>query len=192
VKEFPLPEGLSLRFIFPHAPMRAVTINGGNVMRAWYDIAMTDIARLPDERGIRESQAQVNVLIAREESRGVPASTILSAGFSQGGAIALQAALRHPKKLAGVMALSTYLTLADTLAAEASPANRDTPILMAHGTQDPVVPLKLAASSRDKLVELGWKVEWREYPMPHSVCMEEVEEIAGWLADRFTSRILIA
>ena len=192
VKELPLPEGLSLRFIFPHAPMRAVTINGGNVMRAWYDIAMTDIARLPDERGIRESQAQVNALIAREESRGVPADRIVLAGFSQGGAIALQAALRHPKKLAGVMALSTYLTLADTLAAEASPANRDTPILMAHGTQDPVVPLKLAASSRDKLVELGWKVEWREYPMPHSVCMEEVEEIAGWLADRFTSRILIA
>jgi phospholipase/carboxylesterase len=153
---------------------------------------MTDIARLPDERGIRESQAQVNALIAREESRGVPADRIVLAGFSQGGAIALQAALRHPKKLAGVMALSTYLTLADTLAAEASPANRDTPILMAHGTQDPVVPLKLAASSRDKLVELGWKVEWREYPMPHSVCMEEVEEIAGWLADRFTSRILIA
>jgi phospholipase/carboxylesterase len=192
VKELSLPEGLSLRFIFPHAPMRAVTINGGNVMRAWYDIAMTDIARLPDERGIRESQAQVNALIAREESRGVPADRIVLAGFSQGGAIALQAALRHPKKLAGVMALSTYLTLADTLAAEASPANRDTPILMAHGTQDPVVPLKLAASSRDKLVELGWKVEWREYPMPHSVCMEEVEEIAGWLADRFTSRILIA
>ena len=192
VKELPLSEGLSLRFSFPHAPMRAVTINGGNVMRAWYDIAMTDIARLPDERGIRESQAQVNALIAREESRGVPADRIVLAGFSQGGAIALQAALRHPKKLAGVMALSTYLTLADTLAAEASPANRDTPILMAHGTQDPVVPLKLAASSRDKLVELGWKVEWREYPMPHSVCMEEVEEIAGWLADRFTSRILIA
>ena len=192
VKELPLPEGLSLRFIFPHAPMRAVTINGGNVMRAWYDIAMTDIARLPDERGIRESQAQVNALVAREESRGVPADRIVLAGFSQGGAIALQAALRHPKKLAGVMALSTYLTLADTLAAEASPANRDTPILMAHGTQDPVVPLKLAVSSRDKLVELGWKVEWREYPMPHSVCMEEVEEIAGWLADRFTSRILLA
>jgi phospholipase/carboxylesterase len=192
VKELPLPEGLSLRFIFPHAPMRAVTINGGNVMRAWYDIAMTDIARLPDERGIRESQAQVNALIAREESRGVPADRIVLAGFSQGGAIALQAALRHPKKLAGVMALSTYLTLADTLAAEASTANRDTPILMAHGTQDPVVPLKLATASRDKLVELGWKVEWREYPMPHSVCMEEVEEIAGWLANRFTSRILIA
>ena len=192
VKELPLPEGLSLRFVFPHAPMRAVTINGGNVMRAWYDIAMTDIARLPDERGIRESQAQVNALIAREQSRGVPADRIVLAGFSQGGAIALQAALRHPKKLAGVMALSTYLTLADTLAAEASPANRDTPILMAHGTEDPVVPLKLAVSSRDKLVELGWKVEWREYPMPHSVCMEEVEEIAGWLADRFTSRILIA
>jgi phospholipase/carboxylesterase len=192
VKELPLPEGLHLRFIFPHAPMRAVTINNGNVMRAWYDIAMTDIARLPDERGIRDSQAQVNALVAREESRGVPAERIVLAGFSQGGAIALQAGLRHPKKLAGVMALSTYLTLADTLAAEASPANRDTPILMAHGTEDPVVPLKLAVSSRDKLVQLGWKVEWREYPMPHSVCMEEVEEIAGWLADRFASRILLA
>jgi phospholipase/carboxylesterase len=192
VKELPLPGGLQLRFIFPHAPMRAVTINGGNVMRAWYDIAMTDIARLPDERGIRESQSQVNALIAREESRGMPAEKIVLAGFSQGGAIALQAGLRHPKKLAGVMALSTYLTLADTLAAEASIANRDTPILMAHGTEDPVVPLRLAVSSRDKLTELGWKVEWREYPMPHSVCIEEVEEIAGWLADRFTSRILIA
>ena len=192
VKELPLPEGLDLRFIFPHAPMRAVTINGGNVMRAWYDIAMTDIARLPDERGIRESQAQVNALIAREESRGVPAGKIVLAGFSQGGAIALQAGLRHPKKLAGVMALSTYLTMGDTLAAEASAANRDTPILMAHGTQDPVVPLSLAVSSRDRLTQLGWKVEWREYAMPHSVCIEEVEEIALWLADRFTSRIVIA
>ena len=192
VKELPLPEGLSLRFIFPHAPVRAVTINNGNRMRAWYDIAMTDIARLPDERGIRESQAQVNDLIAREEARGMSAEKIVLAGFSQGGAIALQAGLRHPKKLAGVMALSTYLTLGDSLAAEGTSANRDTPILMAHGTQDPVVPLKLAVSSRDKLVELGWKVEWREYAMPHSVCAEEVEEIAGWLADRFTSRILLA
>jgi len=192
VKELPLPQGMQLRFIFPHAPMRAVTINNGSVMRAWYDIAMTDIARLPDERGIRDSQAQVETLIAREASRGMPAEKIVLAGFSQGGAIALQAGLRHSKKLAGVMALSTYLTLADSLAAEAAPANRDTPILMAHGTQDPVVPLKLAVSSRDKLVQLGWKVEWREYPMPHSVCMEEVEEIAAWLAGRFSSRILPA
>jgi phospholipase/carboxylesterase len=134
----------------------------------------------------------VNALVAREDSRGMPAEKIVLAGFSQGGAIALQAGLRHPRKLAGVMALSTYLTLEDTLLSEASPANRDTPILMAHGTQDPVVPLKLAVSSRDKLVQLGWRVEWREYPMPHSVCMEEVEEIAAWLAGRFASRILIA
>lgn len=192
VKELPLPEGLHLRFLFPHAPLRAVTINNGNVMRAWYDIALTDIARLPDERGIRESQAQVNALIAREESRGISAGNIVLAGFSQGGAIALQAGLRHPKKLAGVMALSTYLTLGDSLAAEGTPPNRDTPILMAHGSEDPVVPLKLAVASRDKLIELGWKVDWHEYPMPHSVCMEEVEEIAGWLADRYTSRILLA
>jgi phospholipase/carboxylesterase len=193
VKELPLPEGLQLRFIFPHAPARAVTINNGAVMRAWYDIAMTDIARLPDERGIRESQAQVNALIAREEARGMPAERIVLAGFSQGGAIALQAGLRHPSKLAGVMALSTYLTLGDSLVAEGAGANRGTPILMAHGTQDPVVPLKLAVSSRDTLTGLGWQVEWREYPMPHSVCMEEVEDIAAWLAKRFAaSRILLA
>ena len=182
VRELPLPEGLHLRFIFPHAPERPVTINNGFVMRAWYDISMSDIARLPDERGIRKSQAAVDALIAREAGRGIPAGRIVLAGFSQGGAIALQAGLRHADRLGGIAALSTYLTLQDSLDAEASPANRDVPIFMGHGTQDPVVPLSLAESSAAALRARGYNVEWHTWPMPHSVCGEEVEALAGFLA----------
>jgi phospholipase/carboxylesterase len=185
VRELPLPEGLVLRFIFPHAPLRAVTINNGMRMPAWYDIAMNEIERLPDERGIRESQRQVGEFIAHERSRGVPADRIVLAGFSQGGAIALQAALRHPDRLGGVIALSTYLTLEGSLEAEAAAANRRTPILMAHGTQDPVVPLRLAEAARKALEDRGYPVEWHAWPMQHSVCAEEVAEIGGFLARAF-------
>ncbi len=191
VKELGLPADLPLRFIFPQAPSRPITINNGYVMPGWYDISMAELERKADEAGIRESQGLINELIAREVSRGIRADKIILAGFSQGGAIALQAGLRHPQELAGILALSTYLTLQDSLAAEKSAANARIPILMAHGTQDPVVPLALARSSRAKLEEQGYKVEWREYPMQHSVSMEEIEEIGQWLLKRFTSPIIL-
>ena len=181
VRELPLPAELALRFIFPHAPVRPVTINNGMQMRAWYDIKMNDIARLPDEGGIRESQAAVERLIAHERGRGVPSERIVLAGFSQGGAIALQVGLRHASRLAGIVALSTYLTLEDSLDAEGAAANRATPIFMGHGTEDPIVPLRLAQSSRAALEKRGYGVQWRDWPMSHSVCPEEVEELAGFL-----------
>jgi phospholipase/carboxylesterase len=182
VHELPLPEDLPLRFIFPHAPVRPVTINNGYEMRAWYDIAMSDIARLPDEGGIRESQRMIEQLIARERGRGIESRHIVLAGFSQGGAIALQAGLRHRDRLGGIMALSTYLPLQDSLDAEAAPANRSTPIFMGHGTQDQVVPLLLADSSAKALKSHGYEVEWHTWPMPHSVCAEEVQAAADFLA----------
>jgi phospholipase/carboxylesterase len=182
VRELPLPEDLPLRFIFPHAPVRPVTINNGYEMRAWYDIAMNDIARLPDERGIRESQQMVNQFVARERKRGVDSRHIVLAGFSQGGAIALQAGLRHAERLGGIVALSTYLTLTESLEAEASPANKTIPIFMAHGTQDPIIPLSLAEASAKKLRELRYEVEWHTYPMQHAVAAEEVQAVAGFLA----------
>ena len=182
VRELHLPENLALRFIFPHAPIRPVTINNGMQMPAWYDIAMNDIARLPDERGIRESQAAIEQLIRREASRGVASGRVVLAGFSQGGAIALQAGLRHASPLAGIVALSTYLTLEDSLDAEAAAANRAVPILMGHGTQDPVVPLQLAERSRDALMRRGYAVQWETWPMPHSVCAEEVELVGAFFA----------
>ena len=181
VKELPIPPKPALRFIFPHAVERPVTINNGYVMRAWYDIAMNDISRLPDERGIRESQIAVERLIARERDRGVDSSRIVLAGFSQGGAIALQVGLRHANRLAGVIALSTYLTLEDSLEAEASSANKATPIFMGHGTQDPVVPLQLAEVSRAALENRGYQVEWHTWPMPHAVCAEEIEAVANFI-----------
>ena len=185
VKELYLPDDLPLRFIFPQAPSRPITINGGHVMPGWYDISMAELERKPDEAGVRESQGFIDALIAREISRGVAANKIILAGFSQGGAIALQAGLRQTQALAGILALSTYLTLGDSLAKEKTTANANIPILMAHGTQDPVVPLALARSSRDAMDALGFKVEWREYPMQHSLCAQEVEEISGWLQARF-------
>lgn len=185
VKELYLPDDLPLRFIFPQAPNRPITINGGHVMPGWYDISMAELERKPDEAGVRESQGFIDVLIAREVSRGIAANKIILAGFSQGGAIALQAGLRQTQALAGILALSTYLTLGDSLAREKTTANANIPILMAHGTQDPVVSLALARSSRDAMVALGYKVEWREYPMQHSLCAQEVEEIGGWLQARF-------
>ena len=168
----------AVRFVFPHAPIQAVTINGGARMRAWYDIGHDG---RQDAAGIRASQSRVEALIARERGRGVAAHRIVLAGFSQGGAIALQTGLRHPDPLAGVLALSTYLPLADTLEKEASAAARDVPIFMAHGVEDPLIPLARAAQSRDRLSALGYRVEWHEYPMPHSVCAEEIRDIGVWL-----------
>ena len=176
-----LPESLAVRFVFPHAPMQPVTINGGMVMRAWYDIRPDAGVRREDEPGLRQSQRQVEALIAREKARGVAASRIVLAGFSQGGAMALQTGLRHPERLAGIMALSCYLPLADLMAAEASAANRDVPIFMAHGTGDPLIPLERAQRSYEILTGLGYRVEWHDYPMPHSVCDAEIRDIGAWL-----------
>jgi len=184
VRELGLPATPAIRFIFPHAPMQPVTINNGYVMRAWYDVRFGDLegkSKQADENGVRASQAAIDRLINREVGRGIPAARIVLAGFSQGGAIALQAGLRHAQQLAGIMALSTYLPLPDSLQAEASPANRATPIFMAHGTQDPVVPYSKGADSQAVLDGLGYKVEWHEYLMPHSVCMEEITDIGAWL-----------
>ena len=170
-----------VRFVFPHAPMMAVTINHGMVMRAWYDVRDDVGVRREDEAGVRASQARIEALIAREKARGVAADRLVLAGFSQGGAMALHTGLRHSERLAGVMALSCFLPLADRLGAEASPANRDVPIFMAHGTHDPLIPLTRAVQARDTLLSLGYRVEWRQYPMPHSVCDAEVLDIADWL-----------
>jgi phospholipase/carboxylesterase len=181
VGELELPAA-PIRFVFPHAPLQPVTINNGMVMRAWYDILGADLARREDERGVRASQGLVEALIAREKARGIAAPHILLAGFSQGGAIALQTGLRHPERLAGIMALSTYVPIAESLAAEAHAANRDVPIFMAHGLYDPIVPVAAARRSRALLERLGYAVEWHEYPMPHSVAREELDDIGAWLA----------
>jgi len=180
VRELELPP-VPIRFVFPHAPMQPVTINNGMVMRAWYDILGADLARREDERGVRASQTLVEALIAREKARGTPARRIVLAGFSQGGAIALQTGLRHPERLAGIMALSTYVPVAESLEAEAHAANRDVPIFMAHGLYDPIVPIAAARRSRDLLRSLGYVVEWHEYPMPHSVAPQELDDIGAWL-----------
>lgn len=180
VPELRLPQRLSLRFVFPHAPIRPVTLNQGMRMRAWYDILQLGGGR-EDDPGIRASQKSIEDLIAREGTRGIAPGRVVLAGFSQGGAIALQTALRYGERLAGTLALSTYLPLAATLAAERNPANHDLPIFMAHGSQDPMIPADRARASRDALAALGYAVEWREYPMQHSVCLEEISDIAAWL-----------
>jgi len=176
-----LPESLAVRFVFPHAPMQPVTINGGMVMRAWYDVRHDAGARRQDEAGIRASQQHIEALIAREKARGVTAARLVLAGFSQGGAMALHTGLRHGEPLAGIMALSCFLPLAERLAGEASAANRDTPIFLAHGTHDPVIPLARARHAHEVLAGLGYRVEWHEYPMPHSVCDAELPDIGAWL-----------
>lgn len=181
VPELGLPDEAAIRFVFPHAQRRPVTINAGMVMPAWYDIASPRFDIHEDATGIRQSRRQIEALIGREVGRGVPAERIVLAGFSQGGAVALHTGLRHPEALAGIMVLSGYLPLADSLAEERSPANRTTPVFMAHGEHDPVVPFELAAASRRRLEELGYNVEWHTYPMDHSVCPEEIEAIGTWL-----------
>ena len=184
VQELRLPPTLPIRFVFPHARHRPVSINNGFVMRAWYDIIGGPRGMVEDEAGIRESENVVRGYIERELAAGIASQRIVIAGFSQGGAIALQTALRYPKLLAGVMALSTYLPLRNSLATEVSPANKDLPILICHGTHDGVVPISLGSSTRDLLTGMGYKVEWRSYAMEHSVCMEEIEHISSWLQAR--------
>lgn len=181
VRELDLRGCPPIRFVFPHAPTMPVTVNGGYVMRAWYDILGTDIVQGQDEAGLRRSQTMVEQLIAREKARGIPAEKIVLAGFSQGCAMTLQTGLRHPEKLAGLLCLSGYLPIYEKVPAERHAANKDTPIFMAHGQQDPIVPFQAAALSRDFLRALEYQVEWHEYPMPHSVCPEEVEDIGNWL-----------
>ena len=183
VEQLALPK-LGIRFVFPHAPMMPVTINGGFVMRAWYDILEADLStRTEDERGVRASQERIEGLIQKEVARGIPSSRIVLAGFSQGGAIALQTGLRYPERLAGLLALSTYLPLKQTLAKESSAANRQTPIFMAHGAMDNVVPLSMASASRAFLEEAGYRIEWHEYPMMHNVCDAELTDISAWLTN---------
>ena len=176
----------AVRFVFPHGPMRPVTINGGQVMRAWYDILGAElgpgsVAR-EDSAGLRESQARVDALIANERARGIPASRIVLAGFSQGCAMTFMAGLRHGERLAGLLGMSGYLPLAALTATQRSPANVGLPIFQAHGTADTVIPIARAIQSRDALLALGHPVEWHAYPMPHSVCAQEIADMSRWLS----------
>ena len=181
VKELDLRGCPGIRFVFPNAPTMPVTINGGYVMRAWYDILGTDIAKREDEAGLRESQGLINQLIAREVARGIPTQHILLAGFSQGCAMALQTGLRYPEKLGGLLCLSGYVPLNGKIANERHAANQATPIFLVHGRADPVIPIQRAEQSRDLLKSLAYQVEWHEYMMQHSVCEEEITDISVWL-----------
>jgi phospholipase/carboxylesterase len=182
VPELRLPDNVAPRFVFPNAPLRPVTVNNGMSMPAWYDIYSFGIKDREDTVGIRESAALVDGLMDRERAAGISAARIVLAGFSQGGAIALQAGLRYAQPLAGILALSTYLPLAATLANESSPENRAIPILMCHGRQDPVVPLDLARKSFEALKAQGYTPRLLEYPMEHTLCAEEIVAISQWLA----------
>lgn len=183
--ELGLYDSPAVRFIYPNARVRPITINGGMAMRGWYDIHTPELIRREDTQGLQQSQRDVQALIARENARGIPSANIVLAGFSQGCAMTLQTGLRHPEKLAGLMGLSGYLPLASTLEAERHPANQDTPIFLAHGTVDPVVTIDRAEASRRLLEEAGYQVQWKTYPMPHTVCPEELVDIA-----RFLRRVL--
>jgi phospholipase/carboxylesterase len=183
VPELRLPARPALRFVFPHAPIRPVTINGGWRMRAWYDILALDREAPQDAAGIREAAAALRALVAREVERGVGVDRVVLAGFSQGGAVALHEGLRHPARLGGILALSTYLPLEGTLEGEAHPANAAVPIFMAHGTLDPTVPFALGDGTRRLLTERGYDVRWKTYPMGHSVCLEEVQDLRGFLLE---------
>jgi phospholipase/carboxylesterase len=181
VRELDLTGLPGIRFIFPSAGTMPITVNNGYVMRAWYDITGAELVRREDEGGLRASQVQIEALIDREKSRGMPASRIILAGFSQGCAMALQTGLRHPETLAGMLCLSGYLPLAPKLADELAQPSLATPIFMAHGRQDGVVPFNRAEASRDALAAAGYQVEWHAYPMQHSLCQEEVDDIGAWL-----------
>jgi len=181
VPELKLPDSLPIRFIFPHAPIRPVTINGGEEMRAWYDFVPHSETAGADD--IADSTAQVNAFVAREMERGISSSKIVLAGFSQGGVIALQAALRFEHRLAGVLALSTYLNDYSATEAQRTDANLAIPIMMAHGTQDPMIPIMRAATSRENLIRLGYDVRWFDYPMGHQVCLEEIEEVSRFFQE---------
>jgi phospholipase/carboxylesterase len=180
VKELDLSGLPAIRFIFPHARQIPVTVNNGYVMRAWYDITGAELVRREDEGGLRASQLEVEAFIAREKARGIPASRIVLAGFSQGCAMTIQAGLRHPEPLAGLLCLSGYVPLSAKLPTERSEAALATPIFMAHGRFDQVVPFNRAEMSRDLLVSMGCKVEWHEYAMQHTLCLEEVRDISAW------------
>jgi phospholipase/carboxylesterase len=181
--ELGLPSTLSIRFVFPHAPMRPVSINRGMVMRAWHDYDMIDpnVGVQENLESLRSSQRAIEALIDREMERGIKPENIVLAGFSQGGALALHTGLRYPAALAGILALSCYLPAPKTLAAEAHRDNLTTPVFMAHGQSDNVVPLMLAAASKRQLLESGYLVDWHEYPMAHTVCREEIDDISNWL-----------
>jgi phospholipase/carboxylesterase len=181
VFELRLPADSAIRWVFPHAPIRPVTLNGGMPMRAWYDIIGLDRRSEEDEAGVRASADGIRGLVRRERERGIPSERIVLAGFSQGGAMALFTALREPERLAGVLALSTYVPLATTLQDEAHRANATVPIFMAHGTLDPIVPMALGEGARDLLRSRGYEVDWHTYPMPHSVSAEEVADVREWL-----------
>ena len=181
-----LSPGTAVRFIFPHALMRPITINGGAVMRAWYDIVEISTIRGQDKAGIRHSAAKISELIEHEISRGIPASKIILAGFSQGGAMALQVGLRFPQKLAGIMALSAYLVYPETLQDECSEANALTPVFLGHGNQDPMVPFFLGEAVRTSLEAGKWPVEWHSYPIPHSVSQQEIVDIGRWMQGCFS------
>jgi phospholipase/carboxylesterase len=181
-----LPPGIPLRFIFPHALMRPITVNGGAVMRAWYDIIEISTTKGQDEAGIRHSAEKVQALIDQEIARGIPASRIVLAGFSQGGAMALHVGLRYPQKLAGIMVLSAYLLFPERLQNELSAANAATPVFLAHGTQDPMVPFSLGESVRAVLQQGQWPLEWHQYPIPHSVSEPEIADIGRWLQNCFS------
>lgn len=184
VPQLRLPRELGVRFVFPHAPRRPVTINGGFVMRAWYDILTSDLSQRVDEAGMRESARAVAALIEREKAGGIASSQIVLAGFSQGGVIALEVATRYPDRLGGVIALSSYVAMPD----QVSEAGQPLSIFMGHGTQDPIVPFALGVRSRRLLESKGYIVEWHEYAMPHSVCAEEIEAIRSWLVDQLEHR----
>jgi phospholipase/carboxylesterase len=181
VPELQLPASLAVRFVFPHATIQPVTINGGMAMRSWYDILTPQLVKREDETGIRISEQAIQVLIARENARGIPSARIVLAGFSQGCAMTLHTGIRFKEKLAGLMGLSGYLPLIDMAAQEREPVNAATPIFLAHGTHDPVVTLERAEASRAKLVDLGYQVQWHTYPMPHSVCAQEIDDISNFL-----------
>lgn len=184
VPELHWPGAPAIRFVFPHAPVRPVTINGGMPMRAWYDIVSLGSGRDHDQQGIADSVNQVAQLVRRERERGIAGGRIVLAGFSQGGAIALQLALRFSEKLAGLIALSTYLLLDHRLASEAHESNLGLPVFVAHGTQDPMVPCRLGEQLAARLRDMGYAVEWHSYAMPHSVCPQEVIDLAAWLRAR--------
>lgn len=181
VPELMLPPELAVRFVFPHAPERPITLNAGMRMRAWFDITSLERGSAEDMPGIAESQAQIEALVQREKDRGISAGKIVLAGFSQGGAMSLHTGLRHAESLAGIMALSTWLPLRDALATEAAEENRATPIFMAHGTFDPMVPCHYGEESRDFLKQAGYSVDWHAYPMQHQVCLEQIADIGRWL-----------
>lgn len=185
VPELVDPSWPALRFVFPHAPVRPVTVNGGMKMRAWYDIAGMDIAQREDAAGVRDSVGHVEALIAREAQRGVPSENLILAGFSQGGAITLAAGLGHAQRLGGLVVLSSYLPLADAVLAARNAANATTPIFQAHGSHDPVVPEPLGKLARDRLRTSGYVVDWHTYPMAHQVCAEEIDDLRTWLGARF-------